>query len=125
MLSGDRRFARPVALSEALVDASATDTLSSGTGFSPVRRLLDSRPSAVALTRPPIGRPRLIGADASPAGMAVHCLKAGWWEFDPTNDCLAGATQVAIVGGRDHGAVPPLMESCVEAASIDIRRRLR
>ena len=37
-------------------------------------------------TRPPEGKPRLAGADASHAWFAVFCPGTGWVDFDPTNN---------------------------------------
>jgi transglutaminase-like putative cysteine protease len=64
--------------------------------------------SGYLLTNPPPGQPRLIGADASHAWVAVYCPKNGWLEFDPTNNCLAGESHVVVAYGRDYGDVPPL-----------------
>ncbi|MDH5858634.1 transglutaminase family protein [Lampropedia aestuarii] len=64
--------------------------------------------SGYLLTQPPPGQPRLIGADASHAWVSVYCPQAGWLEFDPTNDCLAGETHVRLAYGRDYGDVAPL-----------------
>lgn len=64
--------------------------------------------SGYLLTEPPRGQPRLIGADASHAWVAVYCPQAGWLEFDPTNNCLAGESHVVVAYGRDYSDVPPL-----------------
>lgn len=64
--------------------------------------------SGYLLTNPPPGRPRMVGADASHAWVAVYCPLAGWLEFDPTNDCFAGEGHVVVGYGRDYGDVPPL-----------------
>ncbi len=64
--------------------------------------------SGYLLTHPPPGQPRLIGADASHAWVAVYCPWSGWIEFDPTNNCLAGEGHVVVAYGRDYGDVPPL-----------------
>jgi transglutaminase-like putative cysteine protease len=64
--------------------------------------------SGYLLTEPPPGKPRLIGADASHAWVSVYCPKAGWLEFDPTNNCIAGESHVVIGYGRDYADVPPL-----------------
>ena len=39
-------------------------------------------------TVPPPGKPRLVGADASHAWLAVHCPGIGWIPVDPTNNLL-------------------------------------
>ncbi|HHW77279.1 MAG TPA: transglutaminase family protein [Xanthomonadaceae bacterium] len=59
-------------------------------------------------TLPPPGRPRLIGADASHAWLAVYVPGAGWAEFDPTNDCMPQERHVTLAWGRDYGDVAPL-----------------
>lgn len=64
--------------------------------------------SGYLLTQPPPGQPRLIGADASHAWVSVYCPRAGWLEFDPTNNCLAGEGHVVVAYGRDYSDVPPL-----------------
>lgn len=64
--------------------------------------------SGYLLTEPPPGQARLIGADASHAWVSVYCPQAGWLEFDPTNNCLAGETHVRLAYGRDYLDVAPL-----------------
>jgi transglutaminase-like putative cysteine protease len=64
--------------------------------------------SGYLLTQPPAGQPRLIGADASHAWVAVYAPSYGWIEFDPTNNCLAGESHVVVAYGRDYSDVPPL-----------------
>lgn len=59
-------------------------------------------------TLPPPGQPRLIGADASHAWLAVYVPGAGWAEFDPTNDCMPQEKHVTLAWGRDYGDVAPL-----------------
>ncbi|MFZ1643242.1 MAG: transglutaminase family protein [Candidatus Contendobacter sp.] len=59
-------------------------------------------------TLPPPGRPRLVGADASHAWLAVYVPGAGWAEFDPTNDCMPGEKHITLAWGRDYGDVAPL-----------------
>ena len=59
-------------------------------------------------TLPPPGQPRLIGADASHAWLAVYVPGIGWAEFDPTNDCMPKTQHVTLAWGRDYGDVAPL-----------------
>ncbi len=59
-------------------------------------------------TKPPPGKPRLVGADASHAWIAVWDPGLGWIEFDPTNDCVPGEDHVALAIGRDYGDVAPV-----------------
>ena len=66
--------------------------------------------SGYLLTKPPPGRVKLRGADASHAWVSVYCPGApgNWLELDPTNDVLAGAGHVRLAIGRDFGDVSPL-----------------
>lgn len=64
--------------------------------------------SGYLLTTPPPGSPRLVGADASHAWIAVWCPNAGWVEFDPTNGVQAGIGHITLGWGRDFGDVTPL-----------------
>jgi transglutaminase-like putative cysteine protease len=60
-------------------------------------------------TAPPPGQPRLIGADASHAWVAVFCGDAaGWVDADPTNNLLPGERHITIAWGRDFSDVSPL-----------------
>jgi len=64
--------------------------------------------SGYLLTQPPPGKPRLIGADASHAWVAVWCPEHGWIALDPTNNTLAGQDHVTLAWGRDYADVAPL-----------------
>jgi transglutaminase-like putative cysteine protease len=64
--------------------------------------------SGYLLTRPPPGRPRLQGADASHAWIAVYVPGAGWIPFDPTNDLIPADEHVTVAQGRDFTDVAPL-----------------
>jgi transglutaminase-like putative cysteine protease len=60
-------------------------------------------------TLPPPGQPRLEGADAMHAWVCAWCgPQAGWLEFDPTNDCPAGADHISVARGRDYADVAPV-----------------
>jgi transglutaminase-like putative cysteine protease len=59
-------------------------------------------------TDPPKGRPKLRGADASHAWLAVLVPELGWLEVDPTNDQLVSNRYVVTAFGRDYSDVPPL-----------------
>ena len=59
-------------------------------------------------TRPPEGKQRLVGADASHAWFAVFCPDLGWVDFDPTNDLLPAEEHITVAYGRDFGDVSPL-----------------
>jgi transglutaminase-like putative cysteine protease len=59
-------------------------------------------------TRPPPGQPRLIGADASHAWVAVWLPEHGWVDFDPTNNICPGEEHITLAFGRDFSDVTPL-----------------
>lgn len=60
-------------------------------------------------TRPPPGKPRLAGADAMHAWVRAWTgARGGWVEYDPTNDCLAGADHIPIGHGRDYADAAPV-----------------
>ncbi|MBS0349304.1 MAG: transglutaminase family protein [Proteobacteria bacterium] len=64
--------------------------------------------SGYLLTDPPPGKPRLVGADASHAWVAVWCPKNGWVEYDPTNGIQPDLRHVTLGWGRDFQDVSPL-----------------
>jgi transglutaminase-like putative cysteine protease len=60
-------------------------------------------------TDPPPGRPRLQGADATHAWVALWCGPGlGWIELDPTNDIPAGDDHIVLAHGRDYADVSPV-----------------
>ncbi len=59
-------------------------------------------------TIPPPGRPRMVGADASHAWLAVYCPNFGWLEVDPTNNVIPNEGHVTLAWGRDYGDVSPV-----------------
>jgi len=59
-------------------------------------------------TAPPVGRPRLTGADASHAWLTVYCPGVGWIHVDPTNNLLPSRTHVTVAWGRDYTDVSPI-----------------
>ncbi|MCJ2112737.1 transglutaminase family protein [Methylobacterium sp. E-025] len=58
-------------------------------------------------TIPPAGRPRLRGADASHAWVAVWCGD-GWLGLDPTNGIGVRDDHIVVARGRDYGDVSPV-----------------
>jgi transglutaminase-like putative cysteine protease len=64
--------------------------------------------SGYVLTRPPPGKPRLVGADASHAWVSVYCPGHGWVDLDPTNRMLPALEHVTLGWGRDYDDVIPL-----------------
>jgi len=66
--------------------------------------------SGYLLTRPPPGKPRLIGADASHAWVSVYApgFDDNWVDFDPTNNLLPDTEHITVALGRDFGDISPL-----------------
>jgi transglutaminase-like putative cysteine protease len=64
--------------------------------------------SGYLLTRPPEGKEKLVGADASHAWLSVWCPGHGWVDVDPTNDMLASFEHLTVAWGRDYGDVSPV-----------------
>ena len=75
--------------------------------------------SGYLLTQPPPGKPRLIGADASHAWVAVWCPRQGWVDFDPTNNLIPGREHITLAWGRDFGDVSPLRGVILGGGSHD------
>lgn len=60
-------------------------------------------------TIPPVGQPRLQGADATHAWVSVWCgTEMGWIGFDPTNDILVENDHIILAVGRDFSDVSPV-----------------
>jgi transglutaminase-like putative cysteine protease len=64
--------------------------------------------SGYLATRPPVGRPRLVGADASHAWVGCWVPGAGWLYLDPTNRRVIDEAHATVAWGRDYGDVPPV-----------------
>ena len=64
--------------------------------------------SGYLLTRPPPGKPRLLGVDATHAWVAAYSPRHGWVEFDPTNDQFADLRYITLAWGADFADVVPL-----------------
>ncbi|MDE2441436.1 MAG: transglutaminase family protein [Betaproteobacteria bacterium] len=66
--------------------------------------------SGYLLTRPPPGKPRLIGADASHAWVSVYApgSEHDWVDFDPTNNLLPDTEHITLSFGRDFSDISPL-----------------
>ena len=59
-------------------------------------------------TRPPEGKPRLIGVDASHAWFSVFCPSIGWVDLDPTNNVQPDEEHITVAYGRDFSDVSPV-----------------
>jgi transglutaminase-like putative cysteine protease len=85
--------------------------------------------SGYLLTRPPPGKPRLVGADAMHAWVEVWCGNTlGWVGFDPTNNCLVSEDHIAIAMGRDYADISPIDGTFIGSApqsmvsSVDVAK---
>jgi transglutaminase-like putative cysteine protease len=72
-------------------------------------------------TRPPPGRPRLVGADASHAWISVHLPDFGWVDFDPTNGLMPGEQHVVVACGRDFADVTPVRGVILGGGAHELR----
>lgn len=72
-------------------------------------------------TRPPEGKPRLVGADASHAWFSVFCPGAGWVDFDPTNNVQPGEEHITVAYGRDFGDVSPVAGIITGGGKHDVK----
>jgi transglutaminase-like putative cysteine protease len=68
--------------------------------------------SGYLMTRPPPGKARLVGADASHAWVSVYLGKGfgenAWLELCPTNNRAPGDDYVTLAYGRDYADIAPL-----------------
>jgi transglutaminase-like putative cysteine protease len=64
--------------------------------------------SGYLLTRPPEGKQKLVGSDASHAWLSVWAGELGWVDFDPTNNMIPEAEHITVAWGRDYGDVSPI-----------------
>jgi transglutaminase-like putative cysteine protease len=64
--------------------------------------------SGYLLTKPPPGRARLLGSDASHAWFSVWAPPFGWVDLDPTNNLVVGESHVTASWGRDYADVAPV-----------------
>jgi transglutaminase-like putative cysteine protease len=79
-------------------------------------------------TLAPEGKEKLTGVDASHAWFSVFTPGAGWIDFDPTNNQLAGDRHLVIGWGRDYADITPLKGIIVSSGphslsvSVDVKR---
>ena len=64
--------------------------------------------SGYLLTRPPEGKEKLIGSDASHAWVSLWAGRDGWVDFDPTNNLIPNVEHITVGWGRDYGDVSPI-----------------
>lgn len=64
--------------------------------------------SGYILTRPPPGKPRLQGTDASHAWISVWSPETDWVDLDPTNGLVVSDEHITIALGRDYDDISPI-----------------
>ena len=64
--------------------------------------------SGYLLTRPPPGKSKLAGSDASHAWMSVWAPETGWVDFDPTNGIIPAGEHITVAYGRDYEDISPV-----------------
>jgi transglutaminase-like putative cysteine protease len=64
--------------------------------------------SGYLATRPPPGKPRSVGADASHAWAGCWIPGTGWMYLDPTNNRLIDSSHATVAWGRDYADVTPV-----------------
>jgi transglutaminase-like putative cysteine protease len=72
-------------------------------------------------TRPPEGKPRLAGADASHAWFSIFSPGTGWVDFDPTNNVQPAGEHITVAYGRDYGDVSPVAGILTGGGKHDVK----
>ena len=76
-------------------------------------------------TIPPPGKPRLEGADAMHAWVAVWCGAAqGWLGLDPTNALQIGDDHIILARGRDYADISPVAGIILGSREQDVDVRV-
>lgn len=72
-------------------------------------------------TRPPEGKPRLAGVDASHAWFSIFSPGTGWVDFDPTNNVQPAEEHITVAYGRDYGDVSPVAGILTGGGKHDVK----
>jgi len=64
--------------------------------------------SGYLVTKPPPGRPRLVGCDVSHAWVSAFIPDFGWIDFDPTNGLIPSTSHITLGWARDYGDISPV-----------------
>ena len=73
-------------------------------------------------TKPPPGKPRLVGADATHAWVSVWCGSGiGWVDLDPTNAVVANEDHIRLASGCDYADVAPVDGVIMASAGHTLR----
>jgi transglutaminase-like putative cysteine protease len=60
------------------------------------------------MTKPPPGRPRVIGADVSHAWLSIFVPEFGWLDLDPTNGIVPSDSHITVGWARDYDDMSPV-----------------
>src|SRR5204862_389965 len=71
-------------------------------------------------TLPPPGQPKLVGADASHAWLAIWCGPHRWVDLDPTNDVLPSFRHITTAWGRGFSDISPLRGVMIGSGTHDL-----
>jgi transglutaminase-like putative cysteine protease len=77
--------------------------------------------SGYLLTRPPEGKDKLVGADASHAWVSLWAGGHGWVDLDPTNNMIPGIDHITLGWGRDYGDVSPINGFILGGGAHEVR----
>jgi transglutaminase-like putative cysteine protease len=64
--------------------------------------------SGYLVTKPPPGKERLVGADASHAWLSVYIPQHGWLDLDPTNGSVPNNEHLTLAFARDYTDIVPI-----------------
>jgi len=64
--------------------------------------------SGYLVTKPPPGKPRLVGVDASHAWVGVFVPDFGWIDLDPTNGMIPDGGHITLGWARDYDDLSPV-----------------
>jgi transglutaminase-like putative cysteine protease len=76
--------------------------------------------SGYLLTRPPPGKVKLQGADASHAWVSVWSPETGWVDFDPTNKVIPDEEHIAFAHGREYRDISPISGVLIGGSSHSV-----
>lgn len=76
--------------------------------------------SGYLLTRPPPGKVKLQGADASHAWVSVWSPETGWVDFDPTNKLIPDEEHIAFAHGREYRDISPISGVLIGGSSHSV-----
>ncbi len=76
--------------------------------------------SGYLLTRPPPGKAKLQGTDASHAWISVWAPETGWVDFDPTNRLMPDEEHIVFAHGREYRDISPISGVLIGGSSHSV-----